>query len=91
MSCFAGRIVLQAVGYLASVQINGPVAQLDRASVFGTEGWGFEPLRGHHHANSVCEKAVRSLPGLVRPFQLTQDLRPIGVAQGRLWAIEFRP
>ncbi len=21
------------------------VAQLDRASVFGTEGWGFEPLR----------------------------------------------
>jgi hypothetical protein len=27
---------------------HGPVAQLDRASVFGTEGWGFEPLRGHH-------------------------------------------
>ena len=27
---------------------DGPVAQLDRASVFGTEGWGFEPLRGHH-------------------------------------------
>src|SRR5215475_6774156 len=26
----------------------GPVAQLDRASVFGTEGWGFEPLRGRH-------------------------------------------
>ncbi len=23
------------------------VAQLDRASVFGTEGWGFEPLRVH--------------------------------------------
>ncbi len=22
-----------------------PVAQLDRASVFGTEGWGFESLR----------------------------------------------
>ena len=22
-----------------------PVAQLDRASVFGTECWGFEPLR----------------------------------------------
>ena len=27
---------------------HGPVAQLDRASVFGTEGWGFEPLRGRH-------------------------------------------
>jgi hypothetical protein len=25
---------------------NGPVAQLDRASVFGTEGWGFDSLRG---------------------------------------------
>ena len=27
----------------------GPVAQLDRASVFGTEGWGFEPLRGRQY------------------------------------------
>ena len=26
----------------------GPVAQLDRASVFGTEGWGFDSLRGRH-------------------------------------------
>ena len=26
----------------------GPVAQLDRASVFGTEGWGFKSLRGRH-------------------------------------------
>ncbi len=25
-----------------------PVAQLDRASVFGTEGWGFESLRAYH-------------------------------------------
>jgi hypothetical protein len=24
---------------------HAPVAQLDRASVFGTEGWGFESLR----------------------------------------------
>lgn len=24
---------------------SAPVAQLDRASVFGTEGWGFESLR----------------------------------------------
>ena len=28
-----------------------PVAQLDRASVFGTEGWEFEPLRAHLFAN----------------------------------------
>ena len=24
-----------------------PVAQLDRASVYGTEGWGFEPLQAY--------------------------------------------
>ena len=24
----------------------GPVAQLDRASDFGSEGWGFDSLRG---------------------------------------------
>jgi uncharacterized protein YqeY len=26
---------------------NGCVVQLDRISDFGSEGWGFEPLRGH--------------------------------------------
>src|SRR5437660_2260462 len=26
----------------------GPVAQLDRASDFGSEGWGFDSLRGRH-------------------------------------------
>jgi hypothetical protein len=26
---------------------DAPVAQLDRASVFGTEGWEFEPLRAY--------------------------------------------
>ncbi len=26
---------------------DGCVAQLDRASDFGSEGWGFESLRGH--------------------------------------------
>ena len=27
---------------------DGPVAQLDRASAFGAEGWGFDSLRGRH-------------------------------------------
>ena len=27
--------------------IDAPVAQLDSASVFGTEGWGFESLRAY--------------------------------------------
>jgi hypothetical protein len=39
----------------------GPVAQLDRASVFGTEGWGFEPLRGHHFW-SLRKSCGHSLP-----------------------------
>ncbi len=37
----------------------GPVAQLDRASVFGTEGWGFEPLRGHQY--QPCFPCLRCL------------------------------
>ena len=32
-----------------------PVAQLDRASVFGTEGWGFEPLRVRHLFQQLTE------------------------------------
>ena len=31
-----------------SAQKNAPVAQLDRASDFGSEGWGFESLRARH-------------------------------------------
>ncbi len=27
--------------------VGAPVAQLDSASVFGTEGWGFESLRAY--------------------------------------------
>jgi hypothetical protein len=27
---------------------NAPVAQLDRASDYGSEGWGFESLQAHH-------------------------------------------
>ena len=33
------------VAGLFSENHTAPVAQLDRASVFGTEGWGFESLR----------------------------------------------
>jgi hypothetical protein len=28
--------------------VSDPVAQLDRASDFGSEGWGFDSLRGRH-------------------------------------------
>ena len=40
---------------------DGPVAQLDRASVFGTEGWEFEPLRGRHSiSDSLTQVEVLS-------------------------------
>lgn len=31
------------------------VVQLDRISDFGSEGWGFEPLRGHFKTKKACE------------------------------------
>jgi hypothetical protein len=31
--------------YSNSLKDSAPVAQLDRASVYGTEGWGFESLQ----------------------------------------------
>ena len=40
----------------------GPVAQLDRASVFGTEGWGFEPLRGRHSDTFASFPGARPMP-----------------------------
>jgi hypothetical protein len=30
---------------VSSIETDAPVAQLDRASDFGSEGWGFESLR----------------------------------------------
>lgn len=35
------------IGYNYSLTRSAPIAQLDRASVFGTEGWEFEPLWVH--------------------------------------------
>jgi hypothetical protein len=40
--------------------VNGPVAQLDRASDFGSEGWGFDSLRGHH---LLADDAARGFRG----------------------------
>ena len=35
------------ITYKLSIIKNGFVVQLDRISDFGSEGWGFESLRGH--------------------------------------------
>ena len=43
-----GRLAAEAPWFsrlFATLRLNASVAQLDRASVFGTEGWEFEPLR----------------------------------------------
>src|SRR5438309_1165815 len=37
---------------------HGPVAQLDRASDFGSEGWGFDSLRGRHSKNRFAIPAT---------------------------------
>ena len=52
------------------------VAQLDRASVFGTEGWGFESLRVY----STCDKSFIS--GVPR-FWGTSASEPGGSIRGR--------
>ena len=39
--------------------INAPVAQLDRASDFGSEGWGFEPLRVYFHVRRLISSILR--------------------------------
>ena len=44
-----------------SMFVFAPVAQLDRASVFGTEGWEFEPLRAHLFANFDLLSAPEAL------------------------------
>jgi hypothetical protein len=38
-----------------------PVAQLDRASDYGSEGWGFESSRAHSEAVSVVRRARSSV------------------------------
>src|SRR5258708_39283410 len=49
----------------------GPVAQLDRASDFGSEGWGFDSLRGRQYS------LWRFQPGL----QQASDLIPARVGR----------
>ena len=53
----------------------GPVAQLDRASVFGTEGWGFKSLRGRHfelHRRKELPASSRSDHAMARSIPLIQ-------------------
>ena len=55
---------------LCSNELNSeaPVAQLDRASVYGTEGRGFEPLQARLHDLLVIND-LRFLPDAVRTWK----------------------
>src|SRR5512142_1417531 len=43
----------------ANLRAPAPVAQLDRASDYGSEGWGFEFLRVHHPRRFRDARAAR--------------------------------
>lgn len=43
---------------------NGCVVQLDRISDFGSEGWGFEPLRGHKKIPATIRHFLGLLAGI---------------------------
>src|SRR5271155_5026166 len=52
----------------ASKKAFAPVAQLDRVSVFETEGWRFEPFRARQHmAKPLLAKLYRPLSMLALP------------------------
>src|SRR6266404_7018318 len=54
---------------------HGPVAQLDRASDFGSEGWGFDSLRGRHSKNRFA--IPKTLPA---SFPAKKQLRSSSLA-----------
>ena len=52
---------------------NAPVAQLDRASDYGSEGWAFESLRVYQR----CPKCVSRLFLLGAKFSIISALTPL--------------
>jgi hypothetical protein len=44
----------------STINKHGPVAQLDRASDFGSEGWGFDSLRGRHPRVSLAAAVLQT-------------------------------
>src|ERR1700733_11707659 len=68
--------------------LQAPVAQLDRVSVFETEGWRFEPVRARHHprpSDFVGEPETRLVPVRDRQLALVRQ-RDVGLP--KLWAAE---
>src|SRR5216684_3150294 len=66
---------------------DGPVAQLDRASDFGSEGWGFDSLRGRH------SKGWFAIPATLAasvPANDSSGPQPWHLHSGYLPAVMFR-
>ena len=63
--------------------VGAPVAQLDRASDFGSEGWGFKSLRAHQFASSLLINSTSVLNCPVPPHSqlLCRMEWPIRVSQ----------
>jgi hypothetical protein len=58
----------------------GPVAQLDRASDYGSEGWGFESLRAH------VNEGIEDILGSIAQLDRAPDFGSGGWGFDSLWA-----
>jgi hypothetical protein len=79
--CFA-RLEATLLCRVLEFERNGPVAQLDRASDFGSEGWGFDSLRGRHFR--VTTPLLRPRPRPVRMSLRSQPAHSDCPASGML-------
>ena len=72
---------------------DAPVAQLDRASDSGSEGWGFESLRAYHVGASFVSLAPTYFisHSALTPLLLLSKSNPLRWAsiRGALWAALF--
>jgi hypothetical protein len=74
-------IAILQIGNLKSKIANSavPVAQLDRASDFGSEGWGFESLQARHFSQFVAVifwlATQRFFVRIVRGLSLANQIR----------------
>ena len=48
--------ILDLIYNIVKMNIDAPVAQLDRVADFESVGWGFESLQGHHGKTSTFIK-----------------------------------
>jgi hypothetical protein len=67
---------------LRRVEKYAPVAQLDRASVFGTEGWGFESLRAYLRHKDLRRRARKEWRTRLLHVAYCKDGKPFMAQSG---------